>query len=218
MKAALNYILGTPSVRTPYKGVALGNSIVAAYNETNSITHYLFTEDDYAFGYDIYNQAVPGNTIGQQQVIFEADTNKSTYDFAIIQVGVNNLANSNSIGDIISEYQGLVDSIKTNGKAGVKVILSTMTPCKQRLDEISYSYTNWLLLNEAIRGAGSTPITNVDGVCSIHTVLMNDGSGNLKFMYEGAANDHIHPNNAAKQLIAVQSWRPGLQAAGLYTP
>ncbi len=217
MKASVNYVIGS-SARIPTKGLAIGDSIVANYEGMESITHYLYTSGDYSAGYDVLNQAVGGDTIEQQQAIFEADPNKDTYDWVIIQIGVNNLSNSNAIADIRSAYQTLVDYVRANGKDGVKIILSTMTPCKERLDAIGYSYANWLLLNESIRGEGANPITGADGICSTHTGLLNDGSDNLNAIYESPANDHIHPNNAGREIIAVNSWKPKLTEMGLFTP
>lgn len=219
MKTSTRFVMGSTPPPMITKGKTLGDSIVAAYEGQNSIPSYLFTAADIVKGYSVIDQSVPANTIQQQMDIYEDDPNKLTYDWVIIQVGVNNLADANEIEDIIFAYQQLVDYIRATGKPSIKIIVSTMTPCKERLDSIGYSYTNWLLLNEAIRGEGGTPITGVNGVCDIHTDFLNDGLGNLLPEYEIAGvNDHIHINNVAKSRVALESWRIALIGLGLYTP
>ena len=59
----------------------------------------------------------------------------------------------------------------------------------------------------AIKGNGSTPITGVDFRVSHHTSLLDDGSGNLAAIYD--IGDHIHENNAGRQIIA-RVWRDSL--------
>lgn len=218
MKTSTKFVMGSTPTPSITHGKTIGDSIVAQYLGQNSIPYYLFSAADLANGYSVVDQSQPGNTIQQQWEIYNDDPNKLLYDWVIVQVGVNNLANGNLIADIIDAYQYLIDFIRSTGKPSIKIILSTMTPCKERLDSIGYSYTNWLLLNEAIRGEGSTPITGANGVCEIHTDFLNDGSGNLLPEYEiSGVDDHIHINNTAKSRVALESWRLALIGLGLYT-
>lgn len=217
MKTSTRFVM-SPTPSTITQGKTLGDSIVANYLGQNSIPYYLFSASDIARGYSVVDQSVPANTIQQQMDIYEADPNKLTYDWVIVQVGVNNLADANEIEDIIFAYQQLIDYIRATGKPSIKIIVSTMTPCKERLDAIGYSQTNFLLLNEAIRGEGPTPITNVNARCSVHTEFLRDIEGNLLAEYEiSGVNDHIHINNIAKSRVALESWRLALIGLGLYT-
>jgi len=218
MKTSVRFTMGSEPVDIISEGKTIGDSIVAAYLGQNSIPYYLFSASDLAKGYKVTDQSVPNQTIQQQQAVYESDPNKLNYDWIIVQVGVNNLANGNNINDIIFAYQSLINYIRDTGKPSLKIIVSTMTPCKERLDSIGYSQTNFLLLNEAIRGEGSTPITNVNARCTIHTEFLRDLAGNLLPIYEIAGiNDHIHINNMGKERVALESWRLALIGLGLYT-
>ena len=118
---------------------------------------------------------------------------------------------SESAASALARYQTLVNDINTSSPQA-KVILGTMTPCRQRLINVYgavdglVSYQKWLDMNEAIKGNGANAITGADATAYAHTDLLNDGNGNLKPEYEIVGLvDHIHENSAGR-LIVAESW------------
>ena len=199
------------------KGCVIGNSTVAAYAGQKSIAYYLLTAPDIAQGVTVDSLAYPGHTIVQQQTLFLASANKSNYDWIVVEIGLNDLKPSESAATALGQYQALVDSINVYKKAGAKLILSTMIPCKARLLNLYgatdglVSYQKWLDMNTAIMGSGANAITGADYTINTHTAVLNDGSGNLAAKYD--TGDGIHENNAARIIIAYY-WSALLKSAG----
>lgn len=202
-------------------GLALGDSTVAAYAGQNSVTSYLYTSDQLSNGWTVNDVAVPGHTIAQQKTVYLSTASRSTVDYTIAEVGLNDLNPAEAASVAIARLQDLVDTINTNKKVGSLTIISTMTPARQRLIDVygaingPLSYQKWLDMNNAIKGLGSTPITGVDYRISNHTPLLDDGVGNLAAIYD--TGDHIHENNAARQIIA-RVWRDSLAELNLLNP
>ena len=77
-----------------------------------------------------------------------------------------------------------------------------MLPAKQRWLDLGLvnGQSNWIALNDAIMGIGSSPITGVDKRNNYHVQLLSDGNGNLSSQYD--CGDHIHENQAGADIIA----------------
>lgn len=200
------------------KGLIIGNSTITAYLGYTEVGVYVFTTADTAAGSTYFNQAVPGHTISDQLTVYRADGNKSTYDWIIVEIGLNDLSISNSAATTLGAYQRLIDTIRLYSKAGAKILVSAMTPCRQRLDTLyggtngPLSYQKWIDMNYAIMGGGSNKITGVDYRINDHVAKLSDGDGRLLWYYEGPG-DHIHENNAGRQVIGL-TWRKALNDLG----
>jgi len=143
--------------------------------------------------------AYPGDNINQQLARWNAYPNKATLDYAVIQVGLNDMNFANNLNDITTRYQNLVNAVASY----CDVYVSCMIPCKARWI-LMYGQTNglisqslWLGLNDFIMNG----CTNVVGRINSHVALLDDGNGNLNPIFE-ASNDKIHTNNAGRTINA----------------
>lgn len=156
-----------------------------------------------------------GDTIAMQKSAWLA-TNHDNEDVVFVQVGANNLNTTDSATTVIEYLQDLINTIQASTTA--MVYISTMLPERGYL--MTYwggtngpiVYQKWIDINEAIKGNGATPITNVDGVVSSHTTTLNDGTGALLPQYD--YGDGIHPTLAARQVVA-DAWKAKLIADGV---
>lgn len=189
---------------------AIGDSTVAAYAGGTAIL-------DLVTSNRIKNSlAVPGQTIAQQKAVWQATSiTPSSVGWVIVQIGLNDLDPSEAASVAIARLQDLVNTIRTTIGSNKPLLISKMIPCRQRLINIYgstnglVSYQKWLDMNAAIAGSGATPVTGVDGRITSHEPLMNDGSGNLKAIYD--TGDGIHPNTAGRQINAT-AWANSLQS------
>jgi len=198
------------------KGLLLGDSTVASYAGQNAVASYFLTAGDTRNGGTLTDRSVAGETIAQQSARWTADANKATYDWVVIQVGLNDLNPAESAATALGRYQTMVNTINSDKKTGAQIIAVTMTPCKERLTDLygaggPTSYAKWQDMNTAISGGGASPIAGVTYHVTTHTTTLNDGSGNLAATYD--TGDHIHENNAARAIIACE-YRMVLAAAG----
>ena len=187
---------GTPILTG--KSVALiGDSTITNYAcRSQKISDTLFNSTDISNGWTATNLAVAGQTISQQLTVWNNNSNKVTYDIIIIQVGLNDM--STATATTLTNYQNLINQINATKKAGAKVYISCMLPCKQRFVDlgIATGQSNWIALNNAIMGS---TFTGVDGRNNYHVSLLDDGGGNLASAYD--CGDHIHENQAGADII-----------------
>ena len=191
----------------------IGNSVISQYGIYSAVVDLMAGVSG---GYIAY----PGDTIDQQSAKWTAQTPclKSIYDAVVINAGINDIAPV-SAATIIGKLQTLVNLVSADTNATCKVVISTITPARSRFISLfgavdgEAAYQEWLLVNQAISGAGATPITGVDGRVTSHTTTLNDGSGSLAGAY---AVDDIHPNEAGRQVIA-DAWRAVLVTLGVVT-
>jgi len=203
-----NYILNSeqiialknepPPTEVTLKKVALiGDSTIAAYScRSQTIAQTLFTPTEITDGWQAVNLAVPGHTINQQLAVWNADSNKSTYDIIIVQIGLNDM--NTATATTLTNYQNLINQINATKKAGAKVYISCMLPCKQRFVDLGMAtgQSNWVALNNAII---DNTFTGVDKRNNYHVSLLDDGNGNLAAAYN--CGDHIHENQAGADII-----------------
>jgi len=208
----------------PSKGLLIGDSTIASYAGGDGIETFLLEPSDILAGSTILNQAVPGNTINQQLTIYNADTNKATYDWVIVQVGLNDvLPISETATTAIARYQNLINTIYSTKKAGAKIIVSAMLPCKQRWIDVvgstdgATAQAKWVAMNLSIMGGGATPVTNVDFRNNDHVETLSDGVGNLAKAFCVTPIDNIHENNNGRYVIA-SSMRKILAYADFFRP
>jgi hypothetical protein len=196
---------------SPTVAYAIGDSTVAAYAGGTAILDLVISSRTKN------SLAVPGQTIAQQKSVWQSATvNPVLVGWVVIQIGLNDLVPSEAASVAIARIQDLVATVRTKIGSSKPILISQMTPCRQRLTDIygstngPISYQKWLDINSAIAGSGSTPITGVEGRITSHVELMNDGTGNLLSTYN--TGDNIHPNTAGRQINAT-AWVNGLQAA-----
>lgn len=189
---------------------ALGDSTIAAYQGGANLMTLLTSARTKN------TVAVPGHTIAQQRTAFNAlAAPRDAAGWAIIQVGLNDLAPAEAASVAIARLQTLVNDVRAALGRWTPVLVGQMIPCRQRLINLygatngPTAYQKWLDMNDAIAGTGPTPITNVDGRITAHVPLMNDGNGNLKAEYD--TGDGIHPNTAGRQVNA-DAWVAALTA------
>jgi len=206
------------------KGLLIGDSTIAAYAGGDGIETFLLEPADTFQGSTILNQAVPGNTIDQQLTIYNADSNKATYDWIIVQIGLNDiLPTSETAATVIARYQNLINTIYATKKASAKIIVSTMLPCKQRFIDLvgavdgALAQQKWVDINNAIMGGGANPVINVDFRNNDHVLPLSDGNGNIAKNYNVASGDNIHENNNGRMVIA-SAMRKTLTLAGFFRP
>lgn len=191
------------------RGLILGDSTISASYGQNGIDYYLLTDSERQKGNDIYNIANSGDTIQNQKDKYLINIRKGTYDYVFIQLGINNLSFTTIEADWVALLQDLIDTVAAGEPAHCKIVVCTMVPYRSAMvDNYGASngeicYQKWISVNEAVKGNGLIPITGVDGVAYEHTPLLDDGLGNLLEIYQV---DHVHPNNAGRQIIA-NSWK-----------
>lgn len=213
----LTLLLKKKPIQQPTIGCCIGDSTVAAYAGGTAVASLLFNQTEITKGYSCTNLAVPGHTINQQLTVWNAFANKLDMDWIVVQIGLNDLNPADSLSSALGCYQNLINTINSTKRAGAKILLATMIPCKERLFDLyttngEISYQKWLSINDAIMG-GINSITSVDHRINEHTSLLNDGNGNLLPQYD--TGDHIHENTAAREIIA-SVWRDGLRHLRLY--
>lgn len=202
---------GSPS-GNPTIGKAIGDSTIApGTGKTKGVPDWVLTGAEINAGYVFRNQAVGGHTINSQLTVWRNDPNKLEYDYIVIQVGLNDLNGSNPQTPI-TNYQNLVNEVRSGIKSTAKIIVCCMLPCRQRFIDLNIvnGQTNWEALNNAIM----TTITNVDARVDSHLAILDDGTSNLKAMYD--SGDHIHENDEGAKVIA-NAWRIKLVEMGLLT-
>lgn len=194
------------------KVYAMGDSTIAAYAGGTAIMDLISSQRTEI------DLSDPGDTIAQQKALWVGQTiTESEVGWVVMQIGLNDLDPAEAASAAIARLQDLADTIKA-GIGGRVLLIGQMVPCRQRMINIhgpvdgETAYQKWLDMNEAIAGAGATPITGVDGRITAHVPLMNDGSGNLKAEYD--TGDGIHPNTAGRQVIA-DAWEAAINAAGM---
>jgi lysophospholipase L1-like esterase len=166
------------------------------------------------------NMANSGDTIVEQQAVWTSSLDKDKQAWVCIQIGLNDVIYTKPVATSIAELQTFVDTVVADTSPGAQVIVGQMSPGKEawitRDGPVNglLTYQNWIDLNEAIAGAGPTPITGVTGRALSHNATLDDGNGNLKLQYQvdigGGQTDGIHTNDAARQIVA-DSWSGVIQ-------
>ena len=175
-------------------GCVIGSSTVAASYGFSAVASNILTTYDTTQCYRVKSIAASSATIQGQMTTFCTDADKALFDWVSIEIGLNNL--TESALTIIGRLQTLVDTIHYYNPTA-KIILCTMTPCRQSIGEVKYLI--WLDVNCAIMNTYSTNVTDVDYRLDTHTAALNDGNGNLAAIYD--YGDHIHPNEAGRVII-----------------
>lgn len=202
-----------------FNGCILGDSTICAGYGCFGVDYYVLSAKDIAAGYTTTNLAQGSHTILNQKAAWLADPNKSTYDWVVVEIGLNDLNPAEAASVALVRYQDLVDTILSGIKWSARVVTATMTPCKADLINIygagpgAVAYTKWLDMNEAISGAGALAIVGMMASVSEHTDALNDGAGNLDPLYD--LGDGIHENDAAREIIATK-WRIALFNIGCF--
>jgi len=198
-----NYLIKT-SVIIKTIGI-IGDSTIAYYTAYRAVKCYLNEN----FGYMSYDISTIGHKINDQKTKWLAlDNQLKTHPSTLfIQIGINDIVTADSSATIIANYQSMLNTVKSTLNSTCKVVIATMTPIRGRLDVLFGAgadayYTKWLELNESIKGLGATPITGSDSIIFAHTDLLSDGNGYLLPTYD--SGDHIHENDAGREVIAIE--------------
>ncbi len=165
------------------------------------------------------NLAVPGQSIAQQKAVWQATVIKPYLTkYVIVQVGLNDMQAAEAASIAIARLQDLINTIRATVGQTVPILISQMIPCKQRWTDLygavdgPISQQKWVDMNNAIAGAGPTPITGVDGRCTSHVPLMAAANGDLAAIYD--TGDKIHPNNAGRT-VNTEAWKAALLTMGI---
>lgn len=165
--------------------------------------------------------ATSGHKIADQVTLWNALPGKAALQLVVVQIGLNDIksrvgAHTATTATVLSDLQTFITQIRADIPSTAKIYVSGLTPCKVWLDAATFpadAYQAWLDINDAIAGNGGSPITGVDGRITSHVAALNDGSGNLKAIYDYNA-DGVHESNEARFIIAM-AWRTALEAGGL---
>ncbi|WP_296205608.1 SGNH/GDSL hydrolase family protein [Psychrobacter sp. UBA3962] len=159
------------------------------------------------------------DTILGQTSKFSALTNTQEFDVVIMQIGLNDMGSTYTLEQTKTQYQNLINKVKSMVKPSCKIYIAKMLPCKarwthpdvaDRFPNPEYPQNKWLALNDAIM----TEFTGVDGRIESHVPILDDGEGNLKAEYD--TGDHIHETPAGRQVIAT-AWKDKLVHDGIIT-
>jgi lysophospholipase L1-like esterase len=150
------------------------------------------------------SQAVSGHTIVNQYTAWLADPRRgdTTVDVIVIACGVNNARNNQVTTATVDEMNTLIRDIRTMNPTTM-IILCVMTPARAHLELIGASrYEKYLAFQAELYAAGSasSTIDRVDAIVSSHDVEMDDGTDNLKGIYD--SGDDLHPNDAGEAVMA----------------
>jgi len=139
-----------------------GESIAALMNETSADS--------------ITDISVPGYTIHREDSLWRAIPIgvKQSLNYVFVEIGINDLAPDESASEALTRYQSLINLIRNETNKSCKIITSTMTPCKQRLNNLYgnnglIAYKKWFDMNTAMIGMGLYKIINFDSYCNSHT-------------------------------------------------
>lgn len=188
----------------PSRGIIIGNSTLAAYL-ANSVASYVFSPAEITAGYYINSIARAGDGIGEQKTRWDTVTNKTTYDWIWVQIGLNNVNPAQTVAAIMPFYQALIDDIR-NDAPDIKIIIAKMSPGKgawptRYPGNEAAAEVKFLAMQDAMMGIGPNAITGADVLVSESYDLSVDGSGYLKTEYELAPPDGIHPNNTWRAIL-----------------
>jgi len=209
-----------PSFSEFAEGLTLGDSTVAAYLGYTEIADLVYTPAEALTRRGIDTVAYPGDTIAQQKTKFLAYRYSTNLSWVIVQIGLNDMSPAVATATTIAAYQDLINTIRAAVPSTCKVIGSTMVPAYERWVVIyggseAAAQAKWVAVNEAVTGGGGSPITGLDGTVSSHTTaLAKDVSGNAALADAYDHGDHIHENDAGREIIAA-AWRVELESLGL---
>ena len=173
------------------RGLAIGDSTIAPYFGQNSVASYITNMDSIA---------VAGETINEQLTRWNSYSDKSSLDYVVIQVGLNDVKHTNALSSITTQYQNLINAVTPY----CDVYIACMIPAKQRWINLygaingATTQLNWVGLNNYIMSGA----TGVAGRINAHVALLDDGFGNLADIYQTVEMDEIHENNLAREIIA----------------
>jgi len=190
----------------------LGTSTMADYSGYNGVHKYMATGCDSAQGVTITNKAVPGDSIKGQLEDIVADPNRATYDVFILELGLNDLDSANwTLAQTLTQYQLLIDTIRSFKKSTAIIVLGTMSPCYSRLITVYggtnglKNYNKWNDLNYAVLGGnpghGGFALQRVDGRTGQHTLELTGfpiASPNKILATYYDIGDGVHTNNYAR--------------------
>ena len=202
------------------RGCILGDSLHAVCGYAREIEYYMLGFCDIARGYTVNNIAVAGGTIASQEAAWSLLGDKTSYDWILILVGINDRDPAESAATALARYQHLVDTITADKKASAVIFTSTLTPCKQFLIDTygpiigEVAQQKWVDMNIGIRGQGPDAITGMVDYADAHTLLLDDGAGSLALQYD--VGDHLHITAAARSVVALDC-RGIMQRFGFFT-
>lgn len=159
----------------------------------------------------IVGLGVSGHTAQSQETTFLASLYKgsSAVTAVIVDVGTNNINQGQSVAATTGSIQSLVNTVKTYNPSA-KVILCKIKPNKSYLDSVNAAYfgrlydvNNWIV---------SGSCQNVDHICTGSADMLDNGSYDLKQIYN--VGDNIHINNLAKYVVG-NAYRATLMSASL---
>lgn len=192
--------------------LSMGDSTIAATHGGQIIPAY--TPEIYS---SVTSIAMSGDTVLGQINKFNALEVTTGFDVVVIQIGLNDMyPDVQTTATLLANYQNLINLVRSKVRAGCKIYISKMLPCKARwvhpdvatrIGDPVAAQQRWTDLNYAIMNT----FTNVNGRISSHVPILDDGAGNLRAEY--GVGDDIHENIAGRQVIA-NAWKQKLVLDG----
>lgn len=201
-----------------------GDSQTGTTPGANGVDSYVYSNAENPSANRIYNGAVAGETIVQQQARMEAYANISTVPIVSLMCGLNDLAALNGSSQstitstVLSRIQAFFTSARALNPTGVRV-LYTITPAKQRWLDLYDAATAakvhaaWGDVNAAI---AANSISYVDFVRTGPATLVDDGNGNIATSptnYLLSDGYNLHWNNTARQNLYAADLRTVISLA-----
>ncbi len=226
-------IANAPTDYVP-EGLVLGDSTIASFLACTMVSSWVYTVPEAQARAGIRSLAIPGDTIAGQRAQFDAYSHSAAVRWVVIQVGLNDVNNvAGSSAAVITAYQSLVNHVRAVNPT-CSILVATMTPANLRWENAfgapaTNAKNNWAAINQAISGAGGTPITGVDARITSQTAALDrnplvptgylsngtsDGTtpSNTAGFYD--LGDGIHENDVGRRIIG-SAWRTGLVSLGL---
>ena len=187
-------------------GVILGDSTVADWAGNTAMSTLILTTEDTNRGDTVTGDANAGDTIDDQLIAWNADINKSNYDWIYVQIGHNDITDVATYSSIKVEYQGLINQINADRKEGSVLIIGVLTPAYSRYETLFGVGTNADLAQANHNALNADIVSNefgADYVLNSYRYLLGESSNRdiLASAYNGSG-DGIHPNDAGRQINA----------------
>lgn len=211
--SAFNSDAGFPEFSSPKKLCLLGDSLAADSLGWQSLAHFMLTGAELDAGSEVVSLAASGNTIANQVSAWSAQDAPTiaSYDGVLVSIGTNDVvANFNAPATIISALQSAINTIRTDIGVGNKIVIVALPPAKDRWIDLlgatdgATAVATVLTVNEAIAGAGGTPITGTDGAVTLYYDAISTADA-LDAAYDIFPADGLHYSYEAKMIIAEEA-------------
>jgi lysophospholipase L1-like esterase len=131
---------------------------------------------------------------------------KLEFDYIISMNGNNDMNKDTVVSTLMATYRTFFNTIRSQTKAGCKIIMLTMIPAYSTYAVASGNAAAWVAkrseINTALHNEGVNAFSGMDAYINEHSVYMDDGAGTLKSIYYMSTGDKLHLSEAGRECIA----------------